>query len=238
MNVTRSKNGFTLVEILIAMALIATILSMVYGSFFATSRSAQDCQARISMCQQGRTALDQMARQIRCAYIGTAKDEKLQETATQQKRVVREEGMNYFTGNGNASNGEILHFVTTYGFTEGEKKPTKGLFEVTYRLDRREDALFLNQRRFVGITNKTQKMDWKLIAKDIEYLELEFFDGRKWQRRWDDEDEKKLPSAVRMEIGCRDEDNRQYTYRTVAQVSCCDHSTGTNTETLVSDNKR
>lgn len=233
-----SRKGFTLVEILIAMALIATILSMVYGSYFATSRSVQGCQARISMCQQGRTALDQMARQIRCAYVGTANDEKLRETATQQKAIVREEGMNYFTGNGDASNGQILRFVTTYEFTERGKKKTRGLFEVAYRFDRRENTLLLCQRRFVGIMKKAQKMNWEPIAEDIEYFDLEFFDGRKWLGRWDDEDEKKLPSAVRMEIGCRDEDNRQYTYRTVAQISCCDHSTGTNTERLVSVNKR
>ena len=81
-------------------------------------------------------------------------------------------------------------------------------------------------------------MDWKPIVKDIEYLDLEFFDGRKWQRRWDDEDEKKLPSAVKMEIGCRDKDNRQYTYSTVAQISCRDHRAGAKTERLVSVNKR
>jgi hypothetical protein len=127
--------------------------------------------------------------------------------------------------------------VTTYEFTEGGKKTAKGLFEVAYRFDRREDTLFLSQRRFVGKMNKAQKMDWEPIAEDIEYLDLEFFDGRKWQRRWDDEDEKKLPFAVRMEIGCRDENNRQYTYRTVAQISCCDHGAGTNTDRFVSVNK-
>ena len=101
------KNGFTLIEILIALTLIAAILSMVYGSYFATSRSTHVCQARINMCRQGRTALDQMARQIRCAYAGTAKDEDLKESSTQQERIVREDGADYFTGSRDASNGEI-----------------------------------------------------------------------------------------------------------------------------------
>jgi type II secretion system protein J len=239
MNDKRSINGFTLVEILIAMALIATILSMVYGSYFATSRSAQGCQAGIGMCQQGRTTLDQMARQIRCAYAGPAKNEDLGESPAQQERIIQEDGMNYFRGNGNASNGEILHFVTTYGYIEEAiNKLANGLFEVTYRFDKREDTLFLSQRRFLGMVKKSPKMDWKPIAKNIKYLELEFFDGRKWQRRWDYEDGKKLPSAVRMEIDCRDEDNRQYNYSTVAHISCRDNRTGTETDTLVSVNKR
>jgi len=237
MSYTRGNKGFTLVEILIALALLATILSMVYGSYFATSRSAQVCQVRIAMSQQGRTSLDQMAQQIRCAYVGIAKDDNLDESGTRQKRIVREDGMSYFTGSRNASNGEILRFVTTNGFAQEKDEPAKGLFEVTYRFDRHTRTLFLSQRRFIGTTKKAEKRNWIPIAKNIEHLELEFFDGKQWLRRWDFEDKKKLPSAVRMEIGCRDEDNRRYTYGTVAYVSCCDNGTGTHTETLISANK-
>lgn len=237
MSYTRGKKGFTLVEILVALALIATILSMVYGSYFATSRSAQVCQARIAMCHQGRTTLDQMARQIRCAYAGTAKDDNLGESGTRQKRIVREDGMCYFTGSRNASNGDILRFVTTNGFAEAKEKPVKGLFEMTYRFDRHTRTLFLSHRRFIGTTKKAEKRNWMPIAKNIEYLELEFFDGKQWLRRWDFEDKKKLPSAVRMEIGCRVKDNREYNYGTVAHVSCRDNGTGTHTETLISANK-
>jgi len=232
------SNGFTLVEILIALALIATILLMVYGSYFATSRSARVCQARISMGHQGRTTLDQMARHIRCAYAGTARDEDFGKSATRQKRIVHEDGMYYFTGNRNASKGEILHFVMTNGYAEAGEKPAEGLFEVTYKLDKREDTLFLNQRRFVGKTKKAPKKDWRPIAENIEYLDLEFFDGQEWLRRWDFEDKKKLPSAVRIEMGCRDGDNRRYDYRTVARISCRNNRTKTHIETFVSANKQ
>ncbi|MFC1634998.1 type II secretion system protein GspJ [Planctomycetota bacterium] len=238
MSFTRGKSGFTLVEILIALALIATILSMVYGSYFATSRSARVCQARIAMCNQGQMTLDQIARQIRCAYASLAKDADLGKSGAQQKRIVRKDSMNYFTGSRNASNDEILRFVTTNGFAEAKEKPVKGLFVMTYRFDRRAGTLFLSQRRFIGTTKKAQKRDWMPIAKNIEYLELEFFDGMKWLRRWDFEDKKKLPSAVRMEIGCRDEDNRQCDYGTVAHISCRNKRAGTHTETLVSVDKQ
>ena len=238
MSDTRGKNGFTLVEILIALALIATILLMVYGSYFATSRSARVCQARIAMGHQGRTTLDQMARQIRCAYAGIARDEDFRESNKERKRIVHEDGMYYFTGSRNASNGEILHFVMTNGYAEAGEKPAKGLFEVTYRLDKREDTLFLSQRRFIGKTKKAPKRDWRAIAKNIEYLDLKFFDGHKWQRRWDFEDTKKLPSAVRIEMGCRDGDDRRYDYSTIAHIACRNNRTGAHTETFVSVNKQ
>ena len=234
----RTQNGFTLVEILIAMALIATILSMVFSSYFVTSRSAQACQTRIAMCDQGQATLDQMARQIRCAYAGIIKDEDLNRSGTPQKRIIRQENMNYFTGGRNASKGEILRFVTTYGYAETKEKPEKGLFEVIYRFDKRAGTLLLSQRHFIGATKKTPKKDWRPIAENVERFELEFFNGQKWLDRWDFKDQMKLPSAVRMEIGYRDENNRVYDYSTVAHVTCRNHSAGTHTETLVSVDKQ
>lgn len=232
---TWDKNGFTLIEILIALTLIATILSMIFGSYFATSKSAQMGQARIAMDQEGRTILDQMARQIRCAYAGKAKEADLGESGSRQKGIIRENDMSYFTGNQNAPNGEILRFVTTNGFAEAKEKPEKGLFEMTYRFDKNTRILFLSQRRFIETQKKVEKKDWMPIAENVEHLELEFFDGQQWLHSWEFEDENILPSAVRIEIGCRDEDDRRYDYGTVAHIFCR-HQAGTNTETLVSAN--
>jgi len=233
------KNGFTVVEILVAVALIATILSMVYGSYFATSRSAQVCQARIDMCDQGRTALDQMARQIRCAYAGTmAEDTDSRESGTQQRRIVQEGDASYFNGNPSAPNGEILRFVTTNGFVEAKEKPANGLSEMTYRFDRRAGVLSLSRERFIGTAKKAKARNWRPIAENIERVELEFFDGRQWLRRWDFGDKKNLPYAVRIEIGCEDKDNQRYDYGTVAYISCRKDRAETEIETLVSVNEQ
>jgi hypothetical protein len=194
---------------------------MVYGSYFATSRSVQACRASIAMYDQGRTILDQMARQIRCAYAGAITDEAVErETGARRTRKKPKSEINYFSSNPNASNGDFLRFVTTHGFVETQERPAKGLFEIMYRFDRRTGTLFLCRRRFTGNSKKPGESHWKPVAKNIEHLDLKFFDGRRWLRRWDFEDEKRLPSAVRMEVSCRDEDNRRYDYGTVAHISC------------------
>jgi type II secretion system protein J len=237
MNRPPSQKGFTLVEILVAVALIATILSMVYGSYFATSRSAQVGQARIVMCRQGQKTLDQIARQIRCAYAGTtADDADLKKNDTQQTKRAQEDSIRYFNGNLNASNGEILHFVTTNGLVEKDE-PSKGLFEITYRFDKRRGELSLRQERFIATTKKPETGNWRSIAKNIEHLKLEFYDGEQWQRRWDFMNEKKLPCAVRLEIDCKDEDGRRYNCGTVANISCRKDRAVTNIETFASADK-
>ena len=76
MSGTSGKSGFTLIEILIAVAMIAVIVSMVYGSYSAASKSTQACRARIALLQQMEEVLGEMSWQIRCSYAG-ATDERV-----------------------------------------------------------------------------------------------------------------------------------------------------------------
>ena len=225
MNNRSNKYGFTLVELLVAVALIASILCMVYGSYFATSRSAQTCKAMIEASQQGRKTLEQMARQIRCSYAGTVANyteaEPIEPGSKQtlQKGMILEENICYFNGNSLAPRGEVLHFVTT-NRSIGEKQPVDGLFDITYKFDKRASLLLLSQGEFTGTVQKSGERDWQTVAEGIKSLELTFFDGEKWLRSWDFKDKKILPSAVRIEIRCEDEDHLQHDYTTIVYVSC------------------
>ncbi|MEJ2701569.1 MAG: type II secretion system protein GspJ [Sedimentisphaerales bacterium] len=231
MSESSDKNGFTLVELLIALALIATILSMVYGSYFATSRSAQACEAGMDMCRQGQAVLDQMARQIRGAYAGTRPaDVNSGPSDVRKEETVRQAAMSYFTGASDAPKGEILRLVTTNGSREQKNKPVKGLFKVAYRFDKGSGTLLVTQSRFTAAAKKTGPERWKTAAKGVEYLNLEFFDGRQWRRRWESSKERRLPSAVRMDIGLRNEDGRLYDGGTVAYLSCRRDPVETTTE--------
>ena len=238
MNNRLNKHGFTLVELLVAVALIAAILCMVYGSYFATSKSAQTCKAMIAASEQGRRALEQMARQIRCSYAGTVDDyteTEPVETGSKQSGMILEDSFSYFNGNSLAPRGEILHLVTTNRLL-GEKQPADGLFEVTYKFDKRVSLLSLSQREFIGPAKKTQVRNFQPVAENVKSLELKFFDGEKWLRSWDFMDIKQLPCAVRIELGCEDENHRQYYYATVAYISCQKNHERTRTEKLVSVN--
>ena len=140
MSSSSDKDGFTLVEILVAMAIIVTIVSMVYGSYFATSKSAQAYKSRITLSQQGRKVLGQMTRQIRCSYASKADKNTYPAPIPQQGKADPAIVINYFNGNSDEPSGEILHLVTTNGFSVG-LVPSNGLFEVTYKLyQAREDS--------------------------------------------------------------------------------------------------
>ncbi|MBL7189571.1 MAG: prepilin-type N-terminal cleavage/methylation domain-containing protein [Phycisphaerae bacterium] len=234
MNKKLRQHGFTLIELLVAVALIATVLAMVYGSYIATTRSAQACKSRIALSEQGRKTLEQIARHVRCSYAGSVCDNTEDVKAgSDQTQTEPGDRVNYFKGDTDAPDGEVLHLVTTCGLS-GEKRATDGLFEVVYRFDKRTSELALSLVRFVAASREAERRDWRVIADEIESIDLAFFDGEQWLGRWDFEDKKELPRAVRIEISGENESFQRYDYSTVAYVSCRDYRA----ETLVSVDRK
>ncbi|MHC4596047.1 MAG: type II secretion system protein GspJ [Planctomycetota bacterium] len=239
MSGSSGKRGFTLVEILVAMAIIVTIVSMVYGSYFATSKSAETCKAKMALSQQVRKVLQQMARQIRCSYADKAEElTDVAGTISREKSTVPEGPINYFKGAPDDLNGEILRLVTTNGLFCGPDQ-AKGLFDITYKFDKSSGTLSLSQRRFLHTSKKSvEQRSWRPLVRNVEYVELAFFDGQQWLNKWDFKQKKELPCAVRISITCKDENSRQYYYGTVAYVCCSgNQGKGTPSEALVSINK-
>lgn len=216
MNNKFNKRGFTLIEILVAMAIIVTIVSMVYGSHLATSKSTRAYKARITLSQQGRKLLEQIARQIRCSYAGVVEGSPHREKSySQHAKITPENTISYFSSNPDNPSGEILHLVTT------NRISPHGLLEVAYKFDKTNGLLLSNQRRFVGTAKKvTEKTSWHPIAEGIKSFKLAFFDGRQWLNKWDFTDEGKLPHAVKINISSEDENHRQYHCSTTAYVYC------------------
>lgn len=217
----RFWKGFTLIEILVAVAIIVTIFSMVYGSYFATAKSTDIYKTRMTLSQQARKVLGQLARQIRCSYIGKKEElTNVAETISPPKREITEKPVIYFNYELAARTGKILHLVTTNRLFCPETH-ADGLFDVIYKFDKSRKTLYLSQKRFIGKLERfIEKRNWRPLLTGLQSIELEFFDGRQWLPEWDFEQKKKLPVAVKISISCEDENHRQCHYGTVAYVAC------------------
>lgn len=235
MNVSFAKAGFTLLEILVAVAIIVGILAMVYGSYFATARSAEAYETKMELSGQVRQVLAEMARQIRCTYApplanageeaqqtsgGQGKSAEPAESISQQTEIISKPTPNYFSSNVGGLSGEILHLVTTAGSAAGQE-PATGLFEVAYRLDMSSGMLCFSQQRFLpALDSRLKSRDWQPVLDRVEQIDLTFFDGQDWLRRWDFKDKRRAPHAVRLDVTCQDENYRRCRYTTVACIPC------------------
>jgi prepilin-type N-terminal cleavage/methylation domain-containing protein len=217
----KTLKGFTLIEILVAVTLIATIVSMVYGSYFATAKSADIYKTRITLSRRIQRVLCQMARQIRCSYIGEEIDDtNLVGTNSDSTNTIGKSPVIYFSYDSDAPGSRALHFVTTSRLF-CEDGYAKELIDVAYRFDKNIGTFYLSQRRFTGTTESNVKdRNWRLLLTNVVSVELEFFDGQLWLQEWDFEQKRKLPIAVKVGITCEDENSRQCYYSTIAYVDC------------------
>ncbi len=71
------ENGFTLVELLMGLAILGLVLGTIYGCFFAGTRSWQRGSERMDHQQNGRIAVDSIVRELRYAnYVEALSDGK------------------------------------------------------------------------------------------------------------------------------------------------------------------
>jgi prepilin-type N-terminal cleavage/methylation domain-containing protein len=216
MNRKPINRGFTLIEILVAMAMVALVFALVYGANSAITRAVRAYNARRDLVLPAKKVIEQMARQIRCAYAPSASDiPGPTGTSTETNESATEKGFAYFSGNCPDKPGTVLRLVTTSGKSAGHY-PTDGLFEAAYKFDKAAGVLFYEQRQFAPVGENPEE-NWQPVAGGIDRINLTFFDGKTWQQSWDLYDQKqRLPIAVSIEITLKGEHNFQYRYETVA----------------------
>jgi len=195
----RPKTGFTLLEILAAVAIITLIVTAVYGTYRAATQSALKCQARQISCQQGWSLLTQMARQIRCSYIppGFA----VKQNVPSAPAVINNPENHYplFEGIRDSHQGNLLRLATTSPLMP-DADTNLGIYEVAYRLDNNH-TLFYQQQLLTPKSASTKNNNcWIATADNIEAIKLEFFDGNRWRDSWSTTRDNKIPQAVKINI--------------------------------------
>jgi prepilin-type N-terminal cleavage/methylation domain-containing protein len=231
------KYGFTLVEVLLAMAIIVTVISIVYGSYSIISKSVKTYKARMDLSQQGQKVLGLMARQIRCSYVPAADGSLSPEKRTsEQETAANKDAKDYFSGGCDELGNATLHLVTTNAFSS-KQKAAEGLLEAYYKLDGKTGVLLLNQMPFVGTPGNIEKNNWRTIAEDVASVKFEFFEGHQWLGKWNFKEKKQLPAAVRINITFKDENRREYHCGTVAYVYCGTNQGKVRTDVLISADK-
>ena len=190
--------GFTLIEMLVAMVMIVTIVSMVYGSYAATSEAQGIYDSRLTCSGRAQLVLRLMSRQIRCAYV-PADEPNATEPAKGTEQIQNRADREIFFGDTRNPRGEFLRFVTTAGL--GHTLDTqRGLSRIRYKYDSRERALSIAYDPYEKQQSKAKQQvaSWTRILDGVTEIEIAFHDGKQWQSQW--RDRRTLETAQ----GCED----------------------------------
>jgi len=204
--------GFTLVEVLVALALISTIVMMVYGSFLAASRSLDLYGSRMACDDRASLVLRLLARQLRCAYLPPLETDP--QSSPAENGVPSTPRTSLPTEPLTA--GEAgLSFITTAGLGTGP-----ALSRILYRHDPATGILSLCGEPYLyGAEAQTSARSWRPVLSGVRSLEVQFYDGRQWQSAGTDAG-RALPQSAKITLAVVDKKNRLHEFETMVSLGC------------------
>ena len=188
------RAGFTLLELLVALALLVIIAAAVYGSYFTVIRGRDSATAGMESLRETAATLAQLRREISSALY-RREDKRLSFVVEDRDQFGKP-----------ASN---LTF-TTLGMTRSGDSPSSDLREVSYRPREKEGRLLL-ARSEKELFFKMEPQQYPQM-EELEGFLVECDDNGKWVRSWDTTLNGKLPDGVRITLTVK-EGEKTLSYR-------------------------
>jgi len=213
----RSRDrGFTLLEVLLSVAIVASIMTLVWGSFALTARSKQYGEQLGDRYHQLRLAMNRMAREISMAYLS-----KNDQIGTNNPRTM-------FVGQRNGSVDDLMFSAFAHMALKADAKECDQSLIRYYAapdpVDRGKTNLMRRETRRLGVERPGEEGPAYVMLEDIKELHFEYYDdiGEEWEEEWDtrsaSKQPDKLPDQVRIVVTLNDERGEEVTVRTATRT--------------------
>ncbi len=182
------QKAFTLVEILISLAILAMIVASTFTIFRSSSKSWQKGEARSERYNNARLAIGKMSMEI-------------------SQAVIAENSPAKFIGEK-----DEVSFISFISSADGVFEQV----EIEYWLDTERRVIMRNEDAEPDYDFLTQDYS-DILADNISELEFSYYDGSSWTDTWDsdlnEEDEESeqriLPKAVKVKIEVEDKKRKE-----------------------------
>jgi len=207
--------GFTLIELMLAVAILALITTLMWSSFSQASHNKKRIEAAQERTHTVRTALLRMAREIEMAFLSESEEPDATLPRTQ------------FFGTSRPDVDELwltsfAHQRLRAGAPEGDESVI-GYFGERDPEDRRILNLMRREsRRLMARDPHDVPGETYVLCPDVVRLKLSYYDYRKkeWHDDWDTKVNGSgfLPSHVHISLTVLDGDGKEVTYATDARI--------------------
>ena len=195
----RCKNkGFTLLEILLAIALSALLLVTVYSAYFSIARAVYTTLETQELLETGRILLEMVKRDIRGI------------SGTRFPLVSTVEEIN------GKSVTNIVFVTSTAGSANALTWSKVGY---TLTQDRQGQWVFIKKAAKNPNDNLDEIGTVFEVSRLVNSFRLSFFDGTQWVDQWDSRSTGKLPKQVRISVELSDEKKNVQTFTAEEDIS-------------------
>jgi len=215
--IRRRAQGFTLIEMLVSVAIVATVMTLVWGTFRSTFKTRQKVESFSGRYRTVRLALERLARDLSMAFISQNED------TSQPERRTR------FFGKRHVGGDELTfsYFGHQRLYQDANESDT-ALVSYSVQTDR-EDSRKTNlirreSRRLAYEKMANMPSEGDVICDDIVAFKLDYWDLRdkKWRDEWIttsvDGQPDRLPTRVRITLTVRDERGQEVPFISEARL--------------------
>jgi general secretion pathway protein J len=213
----RRSRGFTLIEVLVAVSIVAMVTTLVWGSFRDTFRTKSAIEAQSGRYRTVRIALERMARDLSMAYLSQNED------TSQPERRTR------FYGKRNTDVDELRfsYFGHQRLYEDANESDTAvvAYFSARDRNDARKTNLVRREtRRLAYLRPEDIAGEADIICDDVVRLRADYWDARdkQWRDEWittnADGQPDRLPSKIKLTLTVRDERGKEVPFSTETRI--------------------
>jgi general secretion pathway protein J len=170
------RKGFTLLEVLIAVAILSIVLTALYSTFFLSSRAMEDMDESMTKLQESRKAIDILRRELEAVYYKDG-DEKTFVKILDKDLYGKQ-----------ATQLEFTAFTTL--------RP--GLSKISYYMEEKDKKRTLFKK--IGSSFGKEESEGTDIIEDLEEFTIEAKYQDKWVKTWDTGVTKKMPDEIKISL--------------------------------------
>lgn len=206
-SVLGSSRGFTLLEVLVASAILSLVLAGLYGVFSATLASRRVADQAATRTRQARTVLLRLGEELQASYRFSTRDARFV-GRTQQRGSFPEATLRFMASVPSVVQPAVLDAQLTH---------------IQYRLDvepaRPERRRLVRSARVDGTLMQEARSREVTLLAGVHGLALRFFDGRRWRDQWGKAETRgRLPVAVELVLYLAADTGEVRAYSTVVAL--------------------
>lgn len=206
----QSQSGFTLIEIVVSLAILAVIVGITYLSLSNIVLTKQLLDDRRDSDRIADSSINRLSKELQLAFSGIAL--LIHPDSDKQSQLSNKINLVGLEGNlGNGEPGDTISFVALEG---GQYLPDggthSGVVQITYRVeedpDNPDSKTYYLIRDEIPIIKPEEKAKEKRmtfpITKELVSLQIRYFDREtgEWSRSWGSETHVKLPAMVELKF--------------------------------------